>query len=1092
VRDGPNEALVLGYRESYVAIDRVHTALFPGVDALLADLPGGDARGTGALAVGARGQHEGAAGDPALIGQGRKLQGAMPLPAGLYDQIITQALRAELDDRTIASERVSLNPDIAPRALADHIADFAATLLQATTGTPTERAAKQIALTNQLLTTLQELRAEVDPNDHVTAERLLQVSYLATRRLGTATLPRPSIPLRHSDLIVNGPQDLRVGHEIERELLSADRIDILVSFVKWSGFIEIRDALQAYADRHDGRPPIRVLTTTYMGATDHEALDALQAMGAEVRVSYDTRRTRLHAKAWLFHRNTGFSTGIIGSSNLSHAALRDGCEWNVRLSTVDNQPILKKFEATFTQYWDDGAFEAYDRERFVQVLAGRRNRERDALASILKLHPYPHQRDVLHALDSERQAGHHRNLVVAATGTGKTVMAALDYKRLPGRPSLLFVAHRREILEKSRATYRAALSDGSFGELLTGHDTPLVGRHVFASIQSLHRRRLDQLATDAYDVVVVDEFHHAEADTYTRLLQHLQPKILLGLTATPERTDGRSILHWFDDRVAAESRLWDALDQGLLVPFQYFGVDDHTDLTQIDFRGGRYDIRSLERVFTADEHRAKQVLRALAARVRDPRQMRALGFCVSVKHAEYMAAYLTRNQLEATAVTGATSMGDRETALRRLADPTDPLVALFTVDVFNEGIDIPCVDTVLFLRPTESATLYLQQLGRGLRLHDDKAVLTVLDFIGRANRRFRFDRRFRSLLGGGTRAQVRDAIEAGFPRLPSGCSIQLEARAQQAVLDNIKQTLSSWKDLAEELVEDWPLHQFLLCADVQPEELYRSGKSFTALRALRGYVQAPPDTRISRSLPRLLHVDDPARLGAWQGWLARPSPPAADFEDPYQRMLFAAMGQPRRPISELGDFLAELWADAALLTEIRQLLGVLDDARRTRTRPLLGLPFQVHATYSRDEISAGLGEVRKGKLLRTQGGVFRCATRRCDVLYVTLEKDEKDFTPTTLYNDYPMSLQRFHWESQGKTRFDSPTGKRYRNPPHGWRILLFVRQAKKDARGLTMPYLFLGPVSCESASGDRPIQFVWKLDQPMPAAWFSRVKIAGG
>lgn len=1014
------------------------------------------------------------------------------LPSGLYDQLITAALEEELAAPGLRPSIDSLRPDVAPELLARHVFQFAAAMLGAVTGKDAkQKVARQVALANRLVDTIAGLKADVaDNRDRVTPQRLLRLVRVEEARLGAGGIARPSIPLRHSDLIVNGPKDLRVGRELQLEVASADRVDVLVSFVKWSGFVEVRDALQAFCDRHEGNPPLRILTTTYMGATDREALDALVEMGAEVRVSYDARRTRLHAKAWLFHRESGFSTGIVGSSNLSHAALRDGCEWNVRLSNTDNAPILRKFEATFAQYWDEGAFEPYDRARFVEVLAARRNPERDALAAAVRLHPYPHQTAVLDALAAERASGHNRNLVVAATGTGKTVIAALDYRRQEGRPSLLFVAHRREILEKSRATYRAALGDGGFGELLTGTEKPLVGRHVFASIQSLHGRRLEGLAPDSYDVVVVDEFHHSEADTYTTLLKHLQPKLLLGLTATPERTDGKSILHWFGDRIAAESRLWDALDQNLLVPFQYFGIDDQTDLSQVDFRGGRYSVSALESIYTADEHRAKQVLRSLSERVRDPTQMRALGFCVSVKHAEFMASYFVAKGLPATTVTGETTHADRRSAIRRLA--AGELCAIFTVDVFNEGVDIPAVDTVLFLRPTESATLYLQQLGRGLRLHEDKSCLTVLDFIGRANRQFRFDRRFSAMLGGGTRAELRDAVEGGFPRLPSGCSIQLEESAQSSILENIRRTLNNWSALADDLVEDWSLGTFLARADLELSDLYRERKSFSLLRAQRGYIAEVPDSEVTRALPRLLHVDDLDRLTHWRMWLDGAHPPAADSASPYQRMLFAALGQARRPVSELGAFLSELWAEPQVLAEVRQLLAVLDDRRRRTTTLLPGLPFHIHATYSRDEISAGLGEVRKGKLLRTQGGVYRCEEHRCDVLFVTLEKDEKDFTPTTLYNDYPMSIRRFHWESQGTTRLESPTGRRYRNPPPGWRILLFVRQAKRDSRGITMPYLFLGPVRCVSASGERPIQIVWELEREMPAGWFNEVKIAAG
>ena len=549
---------------------------------------------------------------------------------------------------------------------------------------------------------------------------------------------------------------------------------------------------------------------------------------------------------------------------------------------------MKKFEATFEQYWDEGTFERYNRDRFNHVLAARRSAEKDALASVVKLTAFPHQAAVLQALQAERAAGHLKNLVVAATGTGKTFIAALDYRalceQLQHRPSLLFVAHRREILEKSRATYRAAPGDGNFGELLTGQDRPLIGRHLFASVQSLRAERLEKLAPDFYDVVVVDEFHHAEATTYTALLNHLKPKHILGLTATPERADGQSILHWFDDRIAAESRLWDALDQELLVPFQYFGIADETDLSQIDFRGGRYSIGALEKVYTADEHRAKQVIRALFERIRNPVEMRALGFCVSVKHAEFMTAYFERNGLKATTVTGATPKQERLSAVRHLR--AGDLCAIFTVDVFNEGVDIPEVDTLLFLRPTESATLYLQQLGRGLRLSEGKGCLTVLDFIGRANRHFRFDRRFRVLLGGGTRREARQAIEEGFPRLPSGCSIQLEEAAQEAILTNIKAQVR-WAALADDLVEDWPLVTFLKRAEVSLVDLYRNRKTFTHLRHQRGFVDEVAEDEISWALPRILHVDDPARLSRWRLWLSQPQPPKADPEDALQLMLFA-------------------------------------------------------------------------------------------------------------------------------------------------------------------------------------------------------------
>ncbi|MEM9488696.1 MAG: DEAD/DEAH box helicase family protein, partial [Myxococcota bacterium] len=712
----------------------------------------------------------------------------MKLKAGLYEALITHDRAAALRalDQLIA-ETDDLSADAAPHVLGRHLYSLLVKALRHVPGEDEDKQAAQVALANRLVTLLAEVTPEsgVADGDAVDtpASMLLSLRDGGADRLGTGHQVRPTIPLRHSDLIVNGPRDLRLGSEIRAEIPSADRLDLLVAFLKWSGLRVVRRELAEFCARRPGK--LRVLTTTYLGASEVEALDALAEMGAEIRVSYDSRRTRVHAKAWLFHRDTGFSTALVGSSNLSRSALLDGCEWNVRLSAVDNAAILAKFQATFDQYWDEGEFEPYVRERFVSATE-RRDAQRDALATAIHLRPYPHQQSVLDALAEERAAGHERNLVVAATGTGKTVVAALDYARVRaqlGEATLLFVAHRREILQQSLATFRIAVGDGNFGELLTAGHRPTRGQHVFASIQSLHGERLSGLASDAYDVVIVDEFHHAEAPTYRRLLERLGPKILLGLTATPERADGKSILGWFDGRVAAELRLWDALDLGLLVPFQYFGVHDGTDLSWIDWRGGRYDMAALEQVYTADDVRAKAVLRAIADKVRDPTAMRALGFCVSVKHAEFMAEYCRRRGLPALAVTGKTDRGTRQRALRQLS--TAQINIVFTVDLLNEGVDIPSVDTVLFLRPTESATIFVQQLGRGLRLADGKDCLTVLDFIGTAHRKFRFDLRYRAVLGG-TRAGIRRQIEHGFPHLPAGCELQLDRGSREAVLRNLR------------------------------------------------------------------------------------------------------------------------------------------------------------------------------------------------------------------------------------------------------------------------------------------------------------------
>jgi superfamily II DNA or RNA helicase len=675
-------------------------------------------------------------------------------PPGLYQQLLTEGLEQQLRQlQDTLVETDGLDPQEAPRLLARHLAGLARIALEHLSGGATPE--HQLALVNQLVGLLQsQAPRAISPADllHPSARLLAEIRSTALLP-GQAGTIRPLIPLADSTLLVNAGGEPSVGQALIHEIPSAQRIDLLCAFIKYSGLRLMQPALSTFLQASPRRQ-LRVLTTVYMGATDRRALDWLVEQGAEVRISYDTRRTRLHAKAWLFHRPGHASTAYIGSSNLSTAALHDGLEWNVRLSAHDNEGILDKFQATFESYWEEGEFEPYRASEIEQARFDRAVREESAAdsgsdatpLSFFDIRPYAYQQEILDKLSAERSLhGRWRNLVVAATGTGKTVIAALDYARQtgPGHPSLLFVAHRREILQQSLATFRQVLRDGSFGELLVDGQRPSQWRHVFASVQSLAGLDPAGLAPDTFAVVIVDEFHHAASASYERWLRHLAPVLLLGLTATPERTGGEDILHWFDGRIAAELRLWSALEQGLLCPFHYFGLHDGTDLSQIEWRRNGYASEALSNLYTADDARLRLILRELEDKVTNLDSMRALGFCVSVEHARWMARKFVAAGLRA-----------------------GELQILFAVDLFNEGLDIPEIDTVLFLRPTESAIVFLQQLGRGLRLCRGKSCLTVLDFIGQAHRNFRFDLRYRALLGG-TRDQLEQQINEGVS-LPAG------------------------------------------------------------------------------------------------------------------------------------------------------------------------------------------------------------------------------------------------------------------------------------------------------------------------------------
>jgi superfamily II DNA or RNA helicase len=869
-----------------------------------------------------------------------------------------------------------------------------------------------------------------------------------------------------------------------------------------------------------------VITTTYTGSTERRAIEHLLELGAEVKVSYQTDMTRLHAKAWLFQRESGFSTVFIGSSNLSTSAMLDGVEWNVRLSTVDAPTIIEKFSATFDSYWEHPDFETYvrgrDEKRFDDAIASAIKDEPLSFVGV-EVQPWPYQRDMLEHLTVERYRHNRwRNLIVAATGTGKTVVAALDYRRLNDseeplpwiakRPlSLLFIAHRQEILKQSLAMYRTVMRDSSFGELYVDGHRPDEWRHVFASIQSLSAMDVATIDPDAFDVVIVDEFHHAAAPTYRKLLDHLRPKTLLGLTATPERTDGESILHWFDGRIAVELRLWDALDRGLLSPFHYFGVHDNVDLSQVAWKRGRYDETALEKVYTGNDTRVVQILTQLQQKIGNLSRMRALGFCVGVHHAEFMAERFRAAGIASKAVLGTTDSVARDHALRQLRDGT--IQCLFAVDIFNEGVDVPQVDTVLFLRPTESALIFLQQLGRGLRRARDKQCLTVLDFIGNANRNFRFDLRYRALTGA-SRREVEEQVSNGFPYLPAGCSIQLDRESTKIVLENLRHSIgANFRSFVGELKTMTPpvsLARFLHDAAVEPEELYRSrGWSWTRLKREAGHTSdgtsdSGDEQQLLNAFTRLLHIDEEHRLTLLQQLTANDAFSLDTLSTRDRRIVEGFMlmvwGDQEYDLASAVDRFRH---QRAVRDELRELLAVLDDRAAHRTYPIVDelpeqqrahfvdVPLQVHARYTRDEVLAAIGRSTLAKPFSHREGPLWHEPTNTDYFFITLQKSEKYYSPSTRYRDYAISPELFHWESQSTTPERSPTGQRYiHHANRGSNVMLFVRSSNKDAYNRTPSFTFLGPVKYQSHTSERPMAIVWRLHRAMPLDVFGVARVA--
>ncbi|MGW4895620.1 DUF3427 domain-containing protein [Kitasatospora sp. NPDC004240] len=1028
---------------------------------------------------------------------------------GLYESVVTDELAEQLAELGGTGWNVverEVGAESAPYVLARHIGAQVQRTLQEL------KPEQRVETANRVLAAL--AAAEGTGSAEVVRPGPRELIAIARQEAPGVYQVRPLTPLSESALLTNAPEEQSFGHELRAELATADRVDLLCAFVKWHGLRIIEQQLRELKARG---VPLRVITTTYMGATERRALDRLvREFGAEVKVNHELRTTRLHAKAWLFRRATGFDTAYVGSSNLSRAALLDGLEWNVRLSGVATPAVLRKFEATFDSYWNNPAFESYDPDRDAEELdralaeAGggwAADGNRTISLSGLEVRPHPHQRDMLESLRVAREVhGHHRNLLVAATGTGKTITAAFDYRQLRetlgGEPTLLFIAHRQEILQQSLRAYREVLTDANFGELMVAGRRPEQRRHVFASIQSLHAQGPGAFPADHFDVIVIDEFHHAEAATYREVIDHFAPRELLGLTATPERADGKRVQdEFFEGRIAAELRLWQALEQDLLCPFHYFGVHDNTDLSAVGWRQGAYDNTELTAVLTAGDTQARQVVSAVRDKVSDPLRMRALGFCVSVRHAEHMARAFNTAGLRARAVSGQSSAEERKAALDGLGDGS--LQVLFTVDLFNEGLDIPGIDTLLLLRPTSSATIFLQQLGRGLRRSPGKAVLTVLDFIGYQRKEFRFEEQFRALTGH-TRSALERSLTQDFPLLPPGCQIVLDRVAKDIVLGNIREQLKgNINTLAQEVRSygEPALATYLAESRRHVHEVYRGNNSWTAVLRRAGLAtspQVPGEEALLKRAAALLHVDDPERVRAYTALVAEDAPDYEELDErmrSYAAMLFFSLWHKGGGHRSIGDGLRTLKAHAAVRSELRQVFahGLAHAEHAPKPLgpglgPLAEQPLAVHAHYNTPELLAALQWAELGPAGSNhlpgafQAGVAWCARTRTDALLITIRKDEKDFSQNTRYRDFALSEDLFHWESQHRTSAASVTGRRYRHHrQEGSNVLLFVRQEKENEIRRPSPFILLGPAEYVSHEGDRPMAVTWRLRVPLPS-----------
>lgn len=1035
------------------------------------------------------------------------------MESGLYEQVINHRIEEYLKN---PNRQIPISEDIdsaeAPMVLSRYVASLIEKrLADLGEGGGRNKLDNQIRLVNGLI----DLLSREDDGMEVSDEGKLLTALIDGRNTAYALNPnskvvRPETSVAHSSLFTGAAFEPGMYTELKKEILSSDRIDMLVSFIKWSGLRLIMDELREFTQK-GGR--LRIITTSYMGATDIKAVEELRKLpNTEIKVSYDTKRTRLHAKTYVFYRDTGFTTAYVGSSNLSGAAISGGLEWNVKVTAKDLPDVIQKISGTFESYLNSDEFETYDeseKPRLEHSLNAEKHLgEGEEERYFFDIVPYSYQKQILDKLEAERQVrGNYRNLVVAATGTGKTVISAFDYKNFRAkhpnrRNTLLFVAHREEILKQSLDTFRGILKDANFGGLLVGKHTSDDISHLFISIQSFNSQKLyEKTDADFYDFIIVDEFHHAAAPSYKTLLNFYKPKILLGLTATPERMDGENILEYFNNRIAAEIRLPEAIDRKLLCPFHYFGITDSVDLSRVKWSRGGYDRGELSDVYTIESYgasvRAELVARSVEKYVTDIDAVRGLGFCVSIEHARFMAERFNSWGIPSIHLTGESDSEERSTAKSRLV--AGEIKFIFVVDIYNEGVDIPEINTVLFLRPTESLTVFLQQLGRGLRLSEGKECLTVLDFIGQANNKYNFEEKFSALLSN-TGKSVEREIKEGFVSVPTGCFIQLEKVAKEYVLKNIKSAFNRRSGLISRIATftedsglELNLENFVSYYHLDVRTIYKSN-SFSRLCAEAGVIEdfgEDLEKTMTGAFSRICAIDSRRWIKFLLEVLREGS--RTDFSDNEIRMLkmfnYTVWNKTDR---EMGfdspmDGIREIRKTKVMLSELIELLefnyGRIDfiDAQADLDYEC---PMDLYCTYSKAQLLLAL-DLENPSAMRE--GVKYIEEKKTDVFLVTLNKSDKDYSPSTMYKDYSISDTLFHWQSQSTTGEDSPTGRRYRNHREtGNKIMLFVREKNRDSFGLTSGYTFLGLADFVSSKGSAPMNIVWKLHRPIPAKYLRK------
>lgn len=612
--------------------------------------------------------------------------------------------------------------------------------------------------------------------------------------------PKPIIKDKYivkNKLVVNSQRG-NLLKELKKSLSECKSFYFSVAFINFSG---LQLLLDSFKELEENKVKGKIITSTYLNFTEPKALGRIREFdNIDLKVFIADKEKGFHTKAYIFENEDNYKI-IIGSSNITQRALKSNIEWNVMIISKKDTDFVTEILEEYQELWDitghvdDEFLDKY--EKFIKSIRQREQGQIIEFNDYTVIKPNIMQKQALENLHRLRSLGETKSLAIAATGTGKTYMAAFDAMEF--NPSkLLFLVHREDILRNAKETFRGLCKNKNIEMgLYTGNAKERDADYIFATIQTMERN-LDNFGPKEFDYIVVDEAHHSVSPTYEKILNYFNPKFLLGITATPERCDTGNIFDVFDNNVALEIRLNEALENELIVPFHYFGISDVED---VDYEGVSLDNISEVSKRLMINSRVEFIIEKMNFYGFDGFKQKTIGFCVNKNHAYYMAEKFKEKGIDSIALTGEDSIDKRQETIGRLENDEDSLKVIFTVDIFNEGVDIPSINQILMLRPTSSPIIFIQQLGRGLRKHENKEFLTVLDFIGNHNKTFLI-----ALALKGGRYYDKDSLKVSvatdFSDIPGCSNIQMDRISQERILEQLNtENFNSLKYLKEEYNE---------------------------------------------------------------------------------------------------------------------------------------------------------------------------------------------------------------------------------------------------------------------------------------------------